>query len=235
MVDYDHAGSALVAILQLFFNENSYMYVPSHFAEPRIEVMQSLIRAHSLATLVVHSQEGLEANHIPLILRDDGSTYGTLVGHVARGNSLWKLANPTIDVLAIFHGAESYISPNWYATKQETGKVVPTWNYAVVHAHGAMKVIDDKAWLLELITNLTDRHEAASALPWKVSDAPADYTDKLLSAIVGIEIPITRLVGKWKVSQNQPAANKQGVVDGLRSMKTEGTDAMAALVQKQQK
>lgn len=191
------------------------MYIPNHFAEPRIEAMQALIRAYPLATLVALSADGLNANHIPLHLADDGSPYGSLHGHVARANPLWSDFNETAEVLAIFLAENAYISPSWYATKQETGKVVPTWNYAAVHAYGSLRVIDDPAWIRRQLEALTTAREAAFPEPWAVADAPSDFTERLIGQIVGIEIKLTRLLGKWKVSQNQSSENRNSVINGL--------------------
>ena len=204
------------------------MYLPKHFAEPRIEAMHELMRAYPLATLVTLTANGLDANHIPLQLVANGSPFGTLQGHVARANPLWQDFNKDGEILAIFRGPDAYISPSWYATKKETGKAVPTWNYAVVHAHGTLRVIDDATWLRTQIEALTTRNEASLPHPWAVTDAPDDYIEKMISAVVGIEIQITRLSGKWKVSQNQPGENQTGIVEALRSS---GNNAMAGLVE----
>lgn len=187
------------------------MYLPKHFAEPRIEAMHELIDAHPLATLVTLSSNGLDANHIPLQLVTDDSPFGKLQGHVARANPLWQDFDQDAGILAIFQGPEGYISPSWYATKKETGKAVPTWNYAVVHAHGTLRIIDDTRWLRAQIEALTTHNEATLPHPWAVSDAPDDYVEKMIAAVVGIEIVITRLSGKWKMSQNQPAENQEGL------------------------
>lgn len=206
------------------------MYTPKHFEEPRIDVMHELMRARPLATLVTLSSGGLAANHIPLHLADAPAPFGTLRGHVARANPVWNDFAKDIEVLAIFHGPDSYITPSWYATKQETGKVVPTWNYAVVHAYGALRVIDDAAWVRAQLEVLTAHNEAGFAKQWAVSDAPHEYTDKLLEAIVGFEIVITKLTGKWKASQNQPAQNQASVIAGLNNSGVRGAAEMAALV-----
>lgn len=208
------------------------MYIPAHFEEPRISVMHELIRAHSLATLVTLSSTGLNANHIPLHLSDDASPFGILRGHVARANPIWIDYAKDVDVLAVFQGPDAYITPSWYATKQETGKVVPTWNYAVVHAYGTLQVIDDAAWVRAQLEALTAQNEADFAKPWAVSDAPLDFTEKLIEAVIGIEIVITRLSGKWKVSQNQPPQNQAGVINGLNEQGRTGASAMAELVEK---
>lgn len=186
------------------------MYLPKHFVENDVTEMHALMRTNPLATLVSHGPDGLNANHIPLLL-----VAGKLQGHVARANPLWKDGNVAGEVLVIFQGDESYISPSSYATKAEHGKVVPTWNYAAVHAYGELRVIDDPVWVLAQISALTAANEAALPQPWAVSDAPTDYIEKMLGAIVGIEIVITRLLGKWKVSQNQPAVNQASLIAAL--------------------
>ena len=206
------------------------MYTPKHFEEPRVEVMHELMRARPLATLVTLSSGGLDANHIPLHLTDTPAPFGTLHGHVARANPLWSNFAAEVEVLAIFHGPDSYITPSWYATKHETGRVVPTWNYAVAHAYGKLRVIDDAAWIRAQLEALTAHNEAGFPQPWSVSDAPREYTEKLIETIVGIEIVITRLTGKWKVSQNQPAKNQAGVIAGLADSDQRDAAEMAALV-----
>ena len=195
------------------------MYLPKHFAENDVTEMHALMLANPLATLVSHGPDGLNANHIPLLLAD-----GKLQGHVARANPLWKDGNVAGEVLVIFQGDESYISPSGYATKAEHGKVVPTWNYAAVHAYGELRVIDDPVWVLAQISALTTVNEAGLPQPWAVSDAPADYIEQMLGAIVGIEISITQLLGKWKVSQNQPVVNQASLIAALAGQ------PMAALI-----
>jgi len=207
------------------------MYIPKQFDEPRLEVLHELIRARPLSTLVTLSSGGLNANHIPLLLSAQAGPLGTLHGHVARANPVWQDFQKDVEVLAIFHGPEAYITPSWYATKAETGKVVPTWNYAVAHAYGTLRIIDDASWLPAHLAALTAHNEAAFPAPWQLADAPHDYTEKLMNAIVGIEIVITRLSGKWKVSQNQPAQNQATVIDGLRAQGSDESQAMAALVE----
>ena len=207
------------------------MYIPPHFEESRIEVLYELIRARPLATLVTLSSDGINANHIPLHLSPESGPFGTLRGHVARSNRIWTDLAQDVETLAIFQGADSYITPSWYATKQTHGKVVPTWNYVAVHAYGTLRIIDDPPWLRLQIDAMTTQHEAAFPEPWALSDAPREFTDRLIEAIVGIELVITKLTGKWKVSQNQPAQNQAGVINGLKE--SEGLDAleMAALVE----
>lgn len=186
------------------------MYQPNHFVEADPDVLAALIRAAPLATLIRGGAE-LCADVIPLELADGGTR---LIGHVARANPLWREADGQ-PVLAVFHGAQAYISPSWYPSKAEHGRVVPTWNYAVVQAHGTLRAIEDVGWLEALVTRLTDRHEAARAAPWAVSDAPADYIHKMLKAIVGIEITVSKLTGKLKLSQNRSDEDRAGVLDGL--------------------
>jgi len=206
------------------------MYIPKHFEESRVDVMHALIRAHPLATLVTLTSNGIVANHIPLHLSESPAPFGTLQGHVARSNSVWKEYSPDIEALAVFQGPESYITPSWYATKKETGEVVPTWNYAVVHAYGSLRVIDDPAWLRSQLEKLTSDNESRRPEPWQVSDAPIEYTEKLIAAIVGFEFVISKLSGKWKVSQNQPSANRAGVISGLQELGTPNALQMAAIV-----
>lgn len=206
------------------------MYLPKHFAEPRVDVLQQLIYSHPLSTLVTLTAGGLEANHIPLHLSPQPEPYGTLRGHVARANPIWRTAVVDCEALAIFHGPDAYITPAWYPGKTENGKVVPTWNYAVAHAYGALRVIDDPAWLRDHLEELTAHNEAAFPQPWHLDDAPAEFIEQRISAIVGIEIVIGRLIGKWKISQNQPTRNQQGVVRGLRESNSQNALQMAALV-----
>jgi transcriptional regulator len=205
------------------------MYLPAHFEETRVETLHELIRAHPLGALVTLTPAGLAADHIPFEVDPDPAPFGTLRAHVARANPVWREAGDR-EVLVLFQGPETYISPSWYPTKQETARVVPTWNYAVVHAHGRLRAIEDREWLRAFVTRLTDRHEGQRADRWKVTDAPADYIDRQLGGIVGLEVPIGRLLGKWKVSQNRPAQDRAGVVEGLRRQDDPASAAMANLV-----
>jgi len=193
------------------------LYLPAHFEESRIDVLHALMRARPLATLVTLCDSGLEANHIPVETLSEPAPHGLIRGHIARANPLWRTYRAESEALAIFQGPQVYISPSFYPSKQETGEVVPTWDYAVVHARGALRFVQDAAWLRELVARLTDAHEAARPLPWKMDDAPPPYIEKMLSLIVGFEFSIVSLAGKWKISQNHPAANRQGVVSGLRT------------------
>lgn len=206
------------------------MYLPAHFKEERLPVLHDLIRSNPLATFVTLGAEGMVANHIPFLLDAERGPNGTLVGHVARANPLWKNTRAEVETLAVFTSADAYISPSFYPTKRETGMVVPTWNYAVVHAWGPLVVHDDAEWLRGLVTRLTNTHEAKSKVPWEVTDAPADFIDKMLKAIVGIEIPIQRIEGKWKVGQNRTSADREGTVAGLHGVGTPQANAMADLV-----
>jgi transcriptional regulator len=205
------------------------MYLPSHFAEPHVAVLHEFIRNSGLATLVTTGQDGLDASHIPLLLDPTPQPLGRLVGHVARANPQWQAALPEADALAIFLGPEAYVTPSWYATKRETGQVVPTWNYVAIHAHGRVRYFHDRARLLEVVVRLTDRHEQPRATPWKVADAPTDFIDSMLKGIVGVEFCITRLEGKWKASQNRSEADRRGVAEGLER---EGRETMARLVRR---
>jgi transcriptional regulator len=206
------------------------MYIPKHNEETRVDVIDRLIRSHPLATLVTMGTSGLVATHLPMVLHREDPQHAILRGHVSRANRQWREFSPEVEALAIFAGPEHYITPNWYPEKAATGKVVPTWNYAVVHVYGHMQVIGDPAWLLTHLNSLTDTHEASSFSPWKVGDAPADYVETIAKGIVGIELPITRLEAKWKVSQNQTAETRVSVARGLEALGTEPSLAMRDLV-----
>jgi transcriptional regulator len=206
------------------------MYMPSHFEETRVEVLHKLIREHSLAVMVTLGPEGLNANHIPFEIEPAPAPFGTLRGHVARSNPVWREFSKDVQALLVFQGPQAYITPSWYETKKETGKVVPTYNYIVVHAYGPMRAIEDRAWLRGLVERLTHRHEAARPVPWKITDAPDDYIETMLGAIVGIELPVAKLLGKWKASQNRPPADRDGVVRGLSEITDADAAEMARLV-----
>ena len=201
------------------------MYLPKHFEQTDRAQLAALMRERPLATLITTTPAGPSADLIPLEYIASEGEHGTLRGHVARANPLWQRAGTT--ALAVFTGPEAYISPGWYASKQEHGKVVPTWNYTMVQASGVLRAVDDAPWLHALVTRLTDHHEAAQTKPWQVSDAPDDYVQQMLRAIVGFEITLTSLVGKWKVSQNSSAADREGTAQGLAAAHA---DEMAALV-----
>jgi transcriptional regulator len=193
------------------------MYVPPLFNEDRIDVLHAAIRSSGLATLVTLTDAGLIASHVPMLLDPDPAPYGTLIGHLARPNPQARGAAPGVQALAIFSGPDAYITPSWYATKQENGKVVPTWNYVAIHAYGAVEFFADAERLRDVVTRLTERQEAPRAEPWAVTDAPSDYIDGMLKGIVGFALPIARLEGKWKMSQNRPEADRAGVVAGLQA------------------
>ena len=206
------------------------MYIPKPFEESRPEALHAFIRRHPLATLVINDAEGLSADHIPLLLRLDAGPSGKLVGHVARSNPLWQKAGDGIPCLLVFHGVDGYISPNGYASKRETGKVVPTWNYEVVHVQGKLRAIDDPAALLEVLQALTQTHEADQPAPWKIADAPPDYIERLLQAIVGIEVEIECIAGKAKLSQNQPVPNQQSLIQALQGRDDRAAQEMAQAI-----
>ncbi|WP_426702546.1 FMN-binding negative transcriptional regulator [Rhodanobacter sp. Col0626] len=199
------------------------MYMPKHFEETRTEVLHGLIRAYPFAALVTRTKDGLSANHLPFELVGE-----MLHGHVACGNELVKMDGA--EVLLVFQGPDGYISPNWYPSKHETGREVPTWNYAVVHVHGRLRVVDDASWLRGLLETLTSHHEAGQSKPWKIGDAPEDHIEKSLRAIVGLEIAIDRIEGKFKLSQNHPARNRAGVIVGLRERDGDGDAELATLM-----
>jgi transcriptional regulator len=202
------------------------MYVPSLFKEDRLPVLHDAVRRAGLGILVTSGAEGLDASHLPMLLDPEPGPLGTLRGHLARANGQWKGA-PDQPALAIFQGPDAYVTPSWYPSKRETGKVVPTWNYVAVHAHGRVRFFDDRARLLELVTRLTEMHEKSRTAPWAVKDAPADYIRGFLETIVGFELRIERLEGKWKMSQNRTAPDRAGTAEGLAS---EGHPEVAALV-----
>jgi transcriptional regulator len=198
------------------------MYQPPHFREDRLDVQHRLILAHPLGLLISAGPGGLQANHIPFLVDAAASERGTLRAHLARANpQIAELANVT-ECLVVFQGPQQYISPSLYPTKQDTGKVVPTWNYITVHAWGRPRVMDDAAWVRKQVDDLTRHNEEPRTAPWQVSDAPETFVTAQVKGIVGVEIPIARIEGKWKVSQNRPAIDQAGVVAGLQS---EGGDA----------
>jgi transcriptional regulator len=207
------------------------MYVPAHFAEQRLDVLHRLIHEHPLGTLVTLQPDGLDACHIPFEIAPASAAapHGTLRAHIARNNPLWRSATPAVDALIIFQGPQAYITPSWYAEKQASGKVVPTYNYATVHAYGPLRIIDDAAWLQALLERLTNRHEASRAQHFfdivrrRIADLPR------LGAIIGIEIPLRRVIGSWKASQNRSDADRATIAAGLRA--SDDGKAMAGLVE----
>lgn len=205
------------------------MYIPKHFSEDDQDALHDVMRAYPLATLVSNASNSLDANHLPLHFSPQSDGPGILSGHVGRANPLCK-AMDSKEVLAIFHGPNAYVTPSWYPTKASTGMVVPTWNYVVVHAHGTIKVRDDADWLRAHLEMLTAAHEAGFEKPWQLEDAPSAFIDKLIHAVVGIEIEITRLTGKCKASQNQVIENQIGVLQGLGKRGHEKAREMASVV-----
>ncbi|MDR3612424.1 MAG: FMN-binding negative transcriptional regulator [Candidatus Obscuribacterales bacterium] len=202
------------------------MYTPQYFQEERLDVLHSLVQSNPLGLLVSNGVEGPLATSIPFHLVDDGSKFGSLQAHLARANPHWQSIDGQ-QILVVFQGPNAYVSPKWYPSKEEHGMVVPTWNYAMVQARGVARVIDDALWLKTQITALTNEQEAGSSLPWKVSDAPEKFIDAQIKAIVGIEIKVDHLEGKWKVSQNRAVEDRQGVFENLQAA---GNVEMADLV-----
>ncbi len=206
------------------------MYVPPAFRIDDLASQHEAMRRHPLATLVTRSGDGIVADHIPFMIDAKRGDKGVLRAHVARANPLWRTHPRDGEALVIFSGPDRYITPSWYATKRETGKVVPTWNYVAVHAFGPLQVFDDPQWVRQQIGELTARQEAQRKPPWAVSDAPEDFLASQVRLIVGIEVPIARIEAKWKVSQNRPQADRAGVIEGLEAAGDEESRAMAALV-----
>jgi transcriptional regulator len=209
----------------------SMVYLPPHFAEVEPAVLHAVIAAAPLGTLVTVGADGLAANHIPFVFDPRSGPRGRLLAHVARNNPVWHDHDPERDALVVFQAADAYISPNWYETKRTTHEVVPTWNYAVVHAYGRIIVHDDVKWIRGQAGMLTKRMEASQPVPWKMADAPQDFTAANLEQIVGIEIPVSRMIGKLKASQNRSDADAEGAIAGLRATADTGSHAMANLME----
>lgn len=208
------------------------MYVPKHFEETDVRILHHLILDHPLGALVTLTHRGLDANHIPFLVSAEPAPFGTLHGHLARANPLWRDFSRDVEALVIFQGPEIYVSPSWYLGKKEHGKVVPTWNYVVVHAYGALRIIDDPVRMRAHLEELVAAFESRRPVPWKMADALADYIEKMVGGVIGVEIPIQRLIGKWKASQNRTARDRQGVIDGLEKEGTERALAMAGLMRR---
>ena len=207
------------------------MYLPQHHEESDRATLHALMRERPLGTWITTQSGGeLLINHVPFLFAAERGELGTLTGHVARANPAWQSFSRTIESVVVFHGPQAYVTPSWYPSKRSHGKAVPTWNYAVVHARGMPRVIDDHGWLLEHLRQLTETHEARQADPWTMADAPADFIGRLLESIVGIEIPIARLTGKWKISQNRPRPDQLGVIEGLAAQDDVESQAMSALM-----
>lgn len=218
--------------MKIHFTNKHPMYLPTPFEETRPELLHGLLRSHPLGLLVTQDSAGeLAANTMPFLLEaDPAGGPGILRAHVARTNPLWRESRTDADSLIVFQGPQAYISPSMYPSKAATGKVVPTWNYIMVQGRGRLQAIDDTDWLRAFLTRLTERHEATRPVPWAVSDAPEDFIDATLRAIVGIEITLSSLRGKWKVSQNRSRFDQDGVVYGLRSQVGAEAELMAAAV-----
>jgi len=201
------------------------MYNPPHFQLTATHALHRILREHPLGVLITQGPDGLDANHLPFEYNPAQGPLGTLTGHVARANPLWQQCCDGAEVLVVFRGVEGYISPNWYPSKHDTHRQVPTWNYEVVHAHGRLTVRDDERFVRGVVARLTRTHEASQPQPWKMGDAPPDYLDAMLQAIVGIEIAVTRLEGKAKLSQNKEARDRAGAAAALVA---QGQDDLAA-------
>jgi transcriptional regulator len=208
------------------------VYLPKHFREDRIDVLHGAIRRIRLGILVTHGREGLVATHMPLLLEEGPGPFGTLRGHLSRANPQWREFSPDTPALAIFSGPQHYISPSWYPSKAEHGRVVPTWNYVAVHAYGRMQKFEDPEALLRNVRGLTIENEADLTPSWAVEDAPPEFIAGQLSGIVGVEIPIDRLEGKWKVSQNRSEADRAGAAESLACLGTLGAAQMSDLIRK---
>lgn len=206
------------------------MFIPKKFEQNDESQLIELVSNYPFAALVCTSHSGLEATHIPLYLVEMPEGKQVLKGHIARANTLWEIVEKQSSVLVIFQGPQSYVSPNFYPTKKEHGKAVPTWNYVSVHIKGEISFINDAEWKLDMLARLTDKLEAEEASPWKVSDAPKDYIEKQLGGIVGIEIMVNSIEGQWKLSQNQPAQNQAGVIEGLAESLRYGAGTMSDLM-----
>lgn len=205
------------------------MYIPRKFRQENAEELVALIQQHPFATLIMNSEQGVEALHLPVLLEQMGERL-VLKAHIAKANDVWKKVKNGAEALVIFNGPNCYVSPNHYPTKAEHGRAVPTWNYVVVHVKGAVSFTHDSDWIYGVIDELTSKHEAESPTPWTIADAPEEYIHKMLSAIVGVEIAVNSMIGKWKLSQNQPEINQQGVIQGLSSLNDAASQGVASMV-----
>lgn len=205
------------------------MYIPQHFAETRPEELHRIIREHPLGMLVTPGEAGMDADHVPFEFDPGAGAHGVLTAHVARANPLWQRCPTGTQVMVVFRGAQAYISPSWYPSKHEAHRQVPTWNYEAVHVHGTLTVRDDERFVRGLVARLTRRHEATEPQPWKMGDAPPDYIDSMLRNIVGIEIAVTTMTGKSKLSQNKDERDRLGAADALAER---GQAELAALMRR---
>jgi transcriptional regulator len=204
------------------------MYMPASFRQDDLAELHAQMQASPFALLTSAGSDGVQASHLPLLLEPGEGEFGTLYGHFARANPHWRELQGGAEALAVFSGPDAYVSPSWYAAKAEHGKVVPTWNYIAVHARGPVELIEDPERLLQIVSRLSDRHESARAQPWAVNDAPREYIDAMLRAIVGFALPIRRLAGKWKLGQNRSSVDQAGVRDGLAASTEPRDREMAA-------
>ena len=202
--------------------DNDGVYITPAFNQTDVTILHQAIVQHPFGTLLTTADGLIEADHLPFVLDTTAGNLGVLRGHVSRSNPVWRTAD-NAEVLVVFHGAQGYISPSWYPSKAVHGRVVPTWNYIVVHARGTLRVIDDAEWLRHHLQTLTDEHESRREMPWAVIDAPADYVSAMITGVVGIEIPLRSLVGKWKLSQNRGPDDRAGVIGGLKRERTGDT------------
>lgn len=207
------------------------MHIQAHFAETRVPVLHALMQSRPLATFILANGDDIVVNHMPMMIEGGAGDAGVLRAHIPRSNRIWESFDGQRNAVAVFHGPEAYVSPSWYPSKREHGKAVPTWNYVVVHAHGCPAAVHDAAWLREHLKVMTNTHEAHQAQPWQLSDAPPDYIELMLRNIVGIEMPISRLEGKWKISQNRPEEDRLSVAAALSGRNDSNSLAMAALIQ----
>jgi transcriptional regulator len=229
-MELGYLNDSVYLTVSLTINWEFILYVPKFNEEKDVSILHSLVKSKPLGAWTTIAGGEIAINHIPFILHEGRGELGTLVGHVARSNSIFKEFSSEIDSVVVFQGDQAYITPSWYPSKHKHGKAVPTWNYVVVHAHGIPKKIEDPEWLLQHLNELTDIHESEQKLPWKVSDAPDEFIEKLVGAIVGIEIPITKLTGKWKLGQNRPDPDKLGTIAGLMSSDGSESHGLANLL-----
>ena len=207
------------------------MYTPKDFRVDDLAILHADMRQNTLATLISITQTGLVATHLPILLDEHRGPNGTILGHVSRANLQWQQSDPTAEALIIFTGPDTYVTPSWYPAKQETGRVVPTWNYAAIHVYGKLTFFEDPERLRDIVTRLTNQHEAAFPQPWQVTDAPPNFIDSQLKAIVGFELPILRIEGKRKFNQNRSAEDRAGVINGLRALNDPRKSEVADLMQ----
>ena len=207
------------------------MYTPKDFRVDNLTILHADMRQNTLATLISITPTGLVATHLPVLLDEHRGPNGTILGHVSRANLQWQQSDPAAEALIIFTGPDTYVTPSWYPAKQQTGGVVPTWNYAAIHVYGKLTFFEDPERLRDIVTRLTNQHEAAFAQPWQVTDAPPNYIDSQLKAIVGFELPILRIEGKRKFNQNRSSEDRAGVINGLRALNDPRKSEVADLMQ----